>query len=296
MINYENFFAFEYWQYEVIRHAFGLTVAVFAAALVYFAMTAKSVLPRYRATSAISAVVMVSAAIEIFTLWLLWNQAYAYDAGANTFARVEGQVFSNGYRYANWLIDVPMLLTQFLVVLGFTGAAFFQRWWKLTLAGVLMIVTGYIGQYFEPQVAGFEDGSGLGFWIWGIISWLIFFYLLFAANSAFKAGIGNLDASVQPRMRLAWRILFFTWWLYGFAYLVPGIPVIGDDPNFVVVRQIMYTTADIVSKTVFGVVLTIVATKQSAVEDPRYANGEPEPAMDKPAPTGGQPGAARADR
>ena len=33
MINYENFFAFDYWQYEVIRHLFSFTAAVFAAGL-----------------------------------------------------------------------------------------------------------------------------------------------------------------------------------------------------------------------------------------------------------------------
>lgn len=231
MINYENFFAFDYWQYEVIRHAFGLTVAVFAAALVYFAMTAKQVVPRLRTSAAISAVVMVSATLELFTLWLLWNQAFAYDAVTGTFARVEGEVFSNGYRYVNWLIDVPMLLTQFLVVLGFTGAAFWRRWSKLTLAGVLMILTGYVGQYFEPQVAGFSDASGLGFWVWGGVSWLLFFALLAAAREAFHAGIDQLDASAQSRMTLAWRILFVTWWLYGFAYRCRASPACPRAPT-----------------------------------------------------------------
>jgi len=276
MINYENFFTYEYWQYEVVRHAFGLTAAVFAASLVYFAMTTRTVLPRFRTSSAISAVVMVSAAIEIGTLWLLWNQAFSYDITTGTVSRVQGQVFSNGYRYANWLIDVPMLLTQFLVILGFSGSAFFQRWWKLTLAGALMIITGYIGQYFEPQVAGFSDASGAGFWIWGIISWLIFFYLLYAVRTAYRDGLNNLDPRVQPTMTRAWQILFWSWWLYGFAYLVPGIPGLNDMPTFVLVRQLMYTVADIVSKTVFGVVLTMVASQQSAVEDPRYAKGEPD--------------------
>ena len=276
MINYENFFTYDYWQYEVIRHLFGLTAAVFAASLAYFAFTARTVVPRFRATSAISAVVMVSATLEIFVLWMLWNNAFAYDGAGGTVSRIDGMVFSNGYRYANWLIDVPMLLTQFLVVLGFTGAAFRKRWAVLTIAGVAMIVTGYIGQYYEPQVAGIEDGNGAPFWIWGIISWLIFFFLLYAARSAFKSGIGNLDASAQPAMKMAWNILFWSWWLYGFAYLAPGIPGINEDPNFVVVRQFLYTVADITSKTVFGVMLTRVATLQSAVEDPRYKNGEPD--------------------
>ncbi|MEO0785481.1 MAG: bacteriorhodopsin [Pseudomonadota bacterium] len=276
MPNYENFIAFDYWQYEVIRHAFSLTFAVFAAALVYFGMSAKSVVPRFRNTAYISAVVMVSAFLEIVALWYLWNVNFEFDTVANVFAVPEGKVFSNGYRYANWLIDVPMLLTQFLVVLGFTGAAFYSRWRKLTLAGVAMILTGYVGQYYEPQVAGFIEGNGLPFWIWGGISWLIFFYLLYAANEAFKTGLSNLDPSVRDEMRRAWRILYITWWLYGLAYLIPGIPGINQDPTWVVIRQLAYTFADITSKAVFGIVLARVAMKQSAVEDPRYAPGEPE--------------------
>jgi len=152
MINYENFFQFEYWQYEVIRHAFSFTAAVFAASLIYFAMSARSVIPRFRNTAYISAVVMVSAFLELGALWVMWNGAYTYDAETMKYVLLDGQVFSNGYRYANWLIDVPMLLTQFVVVLGFVGAAFFERWRKLTALGVLMILTGYVGQYYEPQV------------------------------------------------------------------------------------------------------------------------------------------------
>ena len=276
MPNYENFLTYEYWQYEVIRHLFSLTFAVFAASLVYFAMTAKNVLPRFRNTQYISAVVMVSAFLELAALWLLWNQAFTFDEATLQYVKTDGQVFSNGYRYANWLIDVPMLLTQFLVVLGFVGAAFFKKWWQLAGAGVAMIVTGYIGQYYEPQVAGLMEGDGTGFWIWGGISWLIFFYLLFVANAAYKQGVTTLAPDAAKEMGLAWKLLLVTWFIYGFAYLVPGIPGIGDDPNWVVVRQFGYTFADIVSKTVFGVVLSRVAMKQSSFEDPRYRYGAPD--------------------
>lgn len=277
MINYENFFQYEYWQYELIRHAFSFTVAVFAASLIYFAMSAKSVIPRFRNTAYISAVVMVSAFLELGALWFMWNGAFAYDPITTKYVLTEGQVFSNGYRYANWLIDVPMLLTQFVVVLGFTGAAFFKRWRMLTILGVLMILTGYAGQYFEPQVAGFVEGNGTPFWIWGGVSWIFFFGLLWEANKAYKAGVTSLCESAAKEMKLAWSILAVTWFLYGFACMVPGIPGINQSADWVVIRQLAYTFADVVSKTVFGVVLARVAMKQSAFEDPRYEHGEPDP-------------------
>lgn len=259
MPNYENFFIYEFWQYEVIRHAFSFTVAVFAAALVYFAMSANQAAPQFRTTSYISAVVMVSATFELGYLLMMWDRAFAYNPSDHTFALVDGFVFTNGFRYANWLIDVPMLLTQLLVVLGFTGAAFFLRWWKLTAAGVAMIILGYIGQYHEPQVAGFIDGSGAPFWIWGGLSWVVFIYLIFVANEAVQTGLGQIEPEARSLMQKSWYLLVCTWFIYGFVYLVPGIPVIGQSETWVVVRQLSYTFADVMSKAVFGIMLARVA-------------------------------------
>lgn len=266
MPNYENFLTFDYWQYEVIRHAFSFTAAVFAASLVYFAMTMYQATAKYRTTFAISAVVMVSATIELGLLYLMWDGAFVYDADTMTYSRAEGEIFANGYRYANWLIDVPMLLTQFLVVLQFAGSELRSRWVKLAGSGALMIILGYIGQYYEPQVAGFIEGSGTGFWIWGGLSWLVFFYLLYVANDAVQTGKERLAENARGLMDAAWKLLFITWFLYGFAYLVPGIPGINQSADWVVVRQLIYTFADVTSKTVFGILLAEVAIRQSRAE------------------------------
>jgi bacteriorhodopsin len=271
MPNYENFFAFEYWQYEVIRHAFSFTAAVFAASLLYFTATASEATPKYRRTFYISGVVMVSATIELGLLYMMWNSAFVWDAAQSAFVRADGEIFANGYRYANWLIDVPMLLTQFLVVLQFAGREFFQRWAKLTIAGAVMIILGYIGQYYEPQVAGFMEGNGSPFWIWGGLSWLVFFYLLYVANDSVKAGRGSLSEEAGRWMNRAWTLLIVTWFIYGFCYLVPGIPGLGQSADWVVVRQLGYTFADVVSKTVFGLLLAQVAIIQSRAEGTKDA-------------------------
>ena len=266
MINYENFFTFDYWQYEVIRHLFSFTAAVFAAALFYFAMTVRQATAKYRPTFVISGVVMVSATLELFLLWLLWNQAYTYDAATMTFARAEGEVFSNGYRYANWMIDVPMLLTQFLIVLQFTGSDLRSRWTKLAGAGILMIILGYIGQYYEPQVSGFAEGNGAPFWIWGGLSWLVFFYLIYTANDAVKTGRKALESKAAGLMDKAWMLLLVTWFIYGFAYMIPGVPGINQSETWVVVRQGIYTFSDVFSKAVFGIILAQVALIQSEAD------------------------------
>jgi len=253
---------------------FSFTAAVFAASLFHFAMTVRQASEKYRATFVISGAVMVSATLELFLLWSLWNQAFVFNAETMTFSRVEGEVFSNGYRYSNWLIDVPMLLTQLLIVLQFTGKDFRSRWAKLIIAGVAMIIFGYIGQYHEPQVAGFVDGDGTPFWIWGGLSWLVFFYLLFVANDAVKTGVRVLDPRAASLMVIAWRLLVVTWFVYGLAYLIPGIPGINQSGTWVVVRQFIYTFADVTSKVIFGLILAQVAIIQSGADpDRRNSSG-----------------------
>lgn len=64
----------------------------------------------------------------------------------------------------------------------------------------------------------------------------------------------------------AWTLLIVTWTIYGFVYLVPGIPGINQSADWVVVRQLGYTFADVVSKAIFGIMLAQVAILQSKAD------------------------------
>ncbi|GGK30629.1 bacteriorhodopsin [Salinarimonas ramus] len=264
MPNYENFLEYGYWHFDVIRHIFALTVAAFLAGLAYFIMTMNNVAPRYRLSSVISAVVMVSAALEIFQLWLLWNRTFTFNEASGLWTRVDGMIFSNGYRYANWSIDVPMLLTQLLVVLGFSGRAFWANWGKFTLAGLLMIWTGYVGQYYEPAVAGFSDTQAVApFWIWGGVSTVFYLYILWLVYAVTHRPPETLSARVAGEMNRIFLLLLVAWTLYPIAYLIPAVWVSDES---VLVRQVLFTTADITSKLVFGIMLSRVARHRSIEE------------------------------
>ncbi|MCQ8184634.1 bacteriorhodopsin [Parvularcula maris] len=261
MPNIENYLTFEHWHFDYVRHIFTLTVAVFGAGLVYFLLSARNVAPRYRASSYLSAVVMVSATYEIFSLWLGWDSSFAYNG--SEWALVEGKVFSNGYRYANWCIDVPMLLTQLLIVAGFAGQKFWSNWWQFTAAGLLMIFTGYIGQYYEPQVAGLEDGSTMPFWIWGLVSSVFYAWIVYLTIKVTLNPHGDMPVRARKELRNVGILLIVSWTLYPFAY---GWPAWQPDADGVVVRQTLYTLADIFSKLVYGVMLGRVALMRSAYE------------------------------
>jgi hypothetical protein len=271
MPNYENFLTYEHWQFEAVRHMFLLTSAVFAAGLVYFLVSSRSVSPRYRASSYLSAVVMTSATLELFLLWLSWDNAFVYEAlgvgaiglAAGQWMPAEGSLFSNGYRYANWCIDVPMLLTQLLIAAGIFGKEFWSKWGQFSFAGIAMILTGYIGQFYEPQVAGLIDGPVAPFWIWGFISTLFFIWIVVLVMLITQRPSSSMPVQAQKEMRLIGILLLASWTLYAFGY---GWPAWDGDAGGVLIRQALYTIADISSKLLYGVMLGRIAMMRSAQE------------------------------
>jgi bacteriorhodopsin len=260
MPNLENFLSFENWQYDLIRHLLQLTFAAFAAGFVYFLLSSREIEPRYRLSSTISAVVMVSAALEIGMLALDWSTAFSYSAETGLWVRDPGHLFTNGYRYINWSIDVPMLLTQLLVVLGLTGAAFWRDWWRLALAGLLMIWTGYPGQFYESAVAGLVEGASWPFWFWGAVSTIFFVYILWKVGMLIGRPPEQMDPDAYRNLKYCWYVILGSWTLYPLAYAIPAFWPTGDG---VVARQLLFTIGDITSKLVFGVMLGRVARLRS---------------------------------
>src|SRR6056297_387981 len=250
-MSFENLFSYSATQFEIVLSVFTLTAAVFAACLVYSLATAKSISPRYRLTSYLTGVVMVSAFIELGLLALRWYGAFNWDGTAWV---LSDSLFSNGFRYMNWSIDVPVLLTQLLIVGGITGATFFKRWGAFVVAGLAMIWTGYVGQFDEVE-------GGAQFWVWGIISTVFYLWLLFVAYQTIRDAKAKASPGVSKMFSITWYLFLVSWTIYPLAYLMPQI---WDDANGVVARNLIYSGADISSKAVYGVLLALIAQKLSA--------------------------------
>ncbi|MEM8745998.1 MAG: bacteriorhodopsin [Actinomycetota bacterium] len=252
-MSFENLFDYTATQYEIVLSVFTLTAAVFAACLVYSIATAGSIAPRYRLTSYLTGVVMVSAVLELGLLAIRWDGAFNWDGSAFV---LEGDLFSNGFRYMNWSIDVPVLLTQLLIVGGATGAVFFKRWASFVVAGLAMIWTGYVGQFDEVE-------GGAQFWVWGAISTAFYLWLLVVAYQTVRDARRDSPKEVDKMFAAVWWLFLVAWTIYPLAYLMPQI---WDDANGVVLRNLIYSFADISSKAVYGVLLALIAQKMSVVD------------------------------
>jgi len=246
--------------YQLSAHVLTLGYAVMLAALFYFILTMKSVAPKYRISNVLSVVVMVSAFLLLFVQRDNWTEAFTFSQESGRYmldASAAGDLFNNGYRYLNWLIDVPMLLFQILFVVSLTTSSFSSIRNQFWFSGTLMILTGYIGQYYEVT-------SPLAFFLWGGISTLFFIHILIVMRKVITQGQEGIPAQAAKYLGGIWWLFLVSWMLYPIAYLMPYIAPFNEIG--VVGRHITFTIADISSKVIYGVMLAMTAKVLSEEE------------------------------
>ncbi len=283
-LSMENFVQYSPMAFDMVSHVLTLGFAVMLAALLYFVLTIRTVAPRYRISSVLSVVVMVSAFLILLAQAQSWQNGFSYNTQTGTytspyFGAVEGVAatslaFTNGFRYLNWLIDVPMLLIQILFVVELTNQERTRRLIRFAFSGSMMIITGYIGQFYE---VGSENI--VPFLVWGAISTLFFIDVLIQMRAVLIGASkdSRIPANAQNMFRSIWWLFLISWMLYPGAYLAPlvldgaatlfnpaGVSTVSEIG--VVGRQITYTIADIVSKVFYGVMLTVAAQYRSDAE------------------------------
>lgn len=251
MKNIENLFDYSIGQFETIDHLLTMGVGAHLAALVFFFLMSRLVSPRYRVATALSCIVMVSAGLILVSQASMWTDAFALNDGVY---KLQDITFNNGYRYVNWMVTIPCLLTQLLIILNIRGKELVTKATMLILMAWGMIITGYIGQLYEVS-----DLSKL--YIWGAISTVFFIIMNFMVGKSIAAQKSTLTNGTQTTIMKVFWLMMFAWTLYPIAYLVPAFM---NNADGVVLRQLLFTIADISSKAIYGVMITYIAIKQSA--------------------------------
>lgn len=246
--------------FEIVNHVLTLGYAVMASALLFFVLTKNNALPKYRMSAVISGVVMVSAFLLLFAQKESWTSAYSFNGQAYVL-NPGADLFTNGYRYLNWLIDVPMLLIQILFVAAIVGSERVRYMVRFSIAGVMMILLGYIGQFYEPG----RLNENITLWaIWGVVSTVFFIWLLVLITRVIRDGKAKMEGPPQRLFGAILPLFYVAWWLYPVAYAAPILMSMGFSYEVTIVsQQVIYTIADIASKVIYGVMLTVTASMLS---------------------------------
>ena len=223
---------------QLVYNALSFGTAVMLGAFVYFLTQIKSVAKQFQSGVAVSAVVVGIAGYHYFRMWSDWGKG----------------TVNEGYRYADWLITVPLLVIELLIVLGVTAERRKKLMFSLVPATVLMIALGYPGEISS------NDGTK---WLYWVLAMLPFVYILWILAGELKAAGTRETGAVSKAIKNATTVLLVTWMVYPIAYL---FPVIFDASNegAETARQLGYTLADITAKGLYGLMILSIAKARSA--------------------------------
>lgn len=239
-------------QYELVYNAFSFTIAVMGAATVFFFLSRSQVSPVYRTALTITGIVTMIAGYHYFRIFQSWEAAFVITNGQ---IKLSGTKFNDAYRYVDWLLTVPLLLIELILVMRLPEGETMRKSVKLGLLAALMVVLGYPG-----EISG-DNGTRWMWWGLAMIPFLIIVYDLFIG---LRNSIASQPASARGLVSTARWVVVISWCFYPVVFLFPMIGLTGGTAATAV--QVGYTVADIVAKAMFGVLIYLIAARKSLAQ------------------------------
>lgn len=236
-------------QFNLVYNAFSFTIAVMGAATLFLILSRSQVAPAYRTALAVSAIVTGIALYHYVRIFSSWEEAYVV---ANGTIAASGIVFNDAYRYVDWLLTVPLLLVELILVMRLSSAESTKKAVKLGTLAAVMIALGYPGEIAS-------DSSTR--WTWWTLSMIPFAIIVYDLAVGLKASIESQPESARGLIRSARTLTIVSWCFYPLVFVLPMIGVTGG--NATVAVQVGYTIADIVAKAGFGVLIYLIAARKS---------------------------------
>jgi bacteriorhodopsin len=237
-------------QFNLVYNSFSFVIASMGAALLFFLLARNRVAPQHRMAVTLSTLVVGIALYHYLRIFGSWSDAFSFTNGEYI---QNGKPFNEGYRYVDWLLTVPLLLAELVVVLKLAKAKTRSLLIRLSIAAVAMIVLGYPG-----EIAAADDSART---IWGIASTIPFLYILFVLFVELGKSLERQSGAVKKLLDGLRYIVLATWGVYPIAYMMPSL--IDNQADAEVARQVSYSLGDVLAKPMFGLLVLAIALAKS---------------------------------
>jgi bacteriorhodopsin len=235
-------------EFNLVYNAISFAIAAFGASTVFFLLQRSQVSPAYKTALTLSGLVCLITTYHYLRIFESFNSAYVLKDGL---VIQTGMQFNNAYRYVDWLLTVPLLLLEFVLVLRLPHAETYKKGLGLTLAAALMVILGYPG---ETLTIGFAKV------IWWVLAMIPFSYILYEMIKGVGASIKTQPLVVQPLFKKTRLLIILSWSFYPLVYILPLFGL-----SAFISTQVGFTVVDIVAKSVFGILIYIIAQRKSEI-------------------------------
>jgi bacteriorhodopsin len=242
-------------QYQLVANFFSLTIAAMGAATAFLWINRSQVAPAYRTAVTVSGLVTFIALYHYWRIYASWEEAYTMTDGVLT---ATGKAFNQSYRYVDWLLTVPLLLIELILVMKLSASETFSKSLKLGGLAMLMIILGYPGEI--------SDVNGTR-WLWWSLSMIPFLIIVYELFVGLKKAQAAQPVEAQRLVGAARYLVVASWAFYPIVFIFPMLGIEGGTATTIV--EVGYSISDIVAKAVFGILIFTIAMKKSEGESSR---------------------------
>jgi len=252
-----------YGQHQLVYNFTSFTLASMMATTTFLWLRLPSIAEKYKTALCITGLVTFIAFYHYVRIFNSWVDAYEFPAsegGADAAPSLTGVPFNDAYRYMDWLLTVPLLLMELVLVMMFdTEAEAKQKSAVLGTVSALMIAGGYPGESITET-----DQLSTRWMYWGV-SMVPFLYIVYTLLVGLEAATEKESKQeVKDLIRLAQRMTVVSWCTYPIVYVIPMMGS-GGTAGTVVGIQIGYCISDIISKCGVGLLTYKICAAKSAL-------------------------------
>merc|ERR1739844_520351 len=231
--------------YQAVYNTLSFALACMMATTMYLWFRSTAVQDKFKSAVLISGLVTFIAAYHYIRIFNSWVEAYKYSVGHSD-PELTGVPFNDAYRYMDWLLTVPLLLIEILLVMNLDAETYSAKSKTLGIGSALMIISGYYG---ELTVTGDLTPR----WICWFVSMGFFLYICNELLVGLSAATNSeSDPEIQGKIKLAQVMTVISWCTYPVVYLFPMLGITAS--SAVVAIQVGYCISDIISKCGVGLV------------------------------------------
>merc|ERR1711907_135877 len=266
-------------QYDLVYNLISLGLASMGASTVFFFLRLGSFAERYKAALCFTGLVTLIAFYHYFRIFNSFVEAYTpceTTADENGVLTVNYNVcdadfygytptgipFNDAYRYVDWLLTVPLLLIEIVLVMKLSESETFQRCLYLGVSSALMIANGYPGEV---------TGDPMTRWVFWFLSMVPFCYIVYTLFVGLKESQDNQPEAVREQVKWACWATVFSWCTYPLVFIFPMLSgsssgKSGLSATAMVGIQVGYTMSDIISKCGVGYLVYRIGLSKSMLE------------------------------
>jgi len=246
-------------QYEIIYNTFSLVIAAMGASTLFFLFQYPMVAKQFKTAMIITALVTGIACYHYVRIFNSFTEAYQYDKGNVT---ALGPQFNDAYRYVDWLLTVPLLLMELVLVMELPKVETRKLCVKLGSLAALMVILGYPGEVSDSHSVRWI------FWTLAMVPFILIVYTLFVG---LRGSVACQPEECRGLVSCARYVTVISWCTYPIVYVFPMLGL--DGAGAATAVQIGYSLADLIAKPVMGIMVWSIASRKSQLSEDADGGG-----------------------